>query len=189
MMLAASIGSEELLELAEQRVTRQARLSPLGLPRLAALLQPLSADDQDDLKVRLGFQPSGGRFPAIGLQVTGSLALVCQRCMQPVWWRVDIEASLIVVQDDAELDEMADPFDCIVAGQQGVAMVSIVEDEILASLPLSPMHAQGTKECRAGRRLVSGSGAGIDVDTDLRTRPFADLASLMGQRGGKQQKN
>ncbi len=188
-MLAECIGFTELLEMAGQREIRQLQFKPSELPRLASLLGTSSVDETGGLQVRISFVSSAERFPEIGIAVNGSLMLECQSCMRPMHWDMDIEASLVVVERESELSEASDPFDCIVAGDNGVDLASVVEDEILASLPLSPMHPQGVDDCRATHRVtdstVAKSGADGSEDSGFRTRPFADLASLMEQGDGK----
>lgn len=104
---------------------------------------------------------------------------MCQRCLAPVGWPLEIDVALTIVATDAETGELASPFDSIVLGAEGDLLLrSVVEDEIVAILPLSPLHASEA-ECQAGVRLA-------EPHTDARprqtNRPFADLATLLSRQ-------
>jgi len=78
------------------------------------------------------------------LLVTGSLQIMCQRCLTPFTFDIDSESVLILAKDEASADEIDallddDQIDVIV-GSKTLSIAQLVEDEVLLALPLSPKH-------------------------------------------------
>lgn len=81
--------------------------------------------------------------PQLHLVVTGSIELICQRCLKPISHVIDSEAVLVLAADDAEADRIeklvGEDVDVIVA-PQSFDLAALIEDEALLALPLSPRH-------------------------------------------------
>ena len=93
-----------------------------------------------------GADAQGGLF--LQLSVHGDVALTCQRCLGSLAHAVGIERVLHLARNETELerlDAMPDS-DAILAGEK-LDLLALVEDEVLLSLPLAAMHAEG--ECPA----------------------------------------
>lgn len=83
---------------------------------------------------------------SLQLAVSGEVELPCQRCLGNMPYKVDVERTLYLARNEAEmerLDALPDS-DAIQAGET-LNLVDLVEDEVLLSLPLATMHAEG--EC------------------------------------------
>lgn len=83
---------------------------------------------------------------SLQLEVSGEVQLTCQRCLGSMPYTVDVERTLYLARNEAEmerLDALPDS-DAIQAGET-LSLVDLVEDEVLLSLPLATMHAEG--EC------------------------------------------
>lgn len=169
-MLPRCISAAELAELAARRAVLSGSLPLDGLERLRDLLAGPSARGAN-VQVRLEFRPAGDGRPVLHLGVEGEIWLVCQRCLGPVRWPLELEADLTVLAAESEAESLTEPFDSVVIGEAGLVTAEVVEDEILAAMPMVPSHAPGT-EC------------GVDVAQGAteaeRHRPFADLRSLLG---------
>lgn len=100
------------------------------------------------------------------LEVSGSLPLACQRCLEAVPFELDVDILLELLPEGAEMsqDELEDDTrDFLpVAGKLDVA--ELVEDEILLVLPVAPRH----ERC----------GLPGTADAGERIHPFAQLAGL-----------
>ena len=107
--------------------------------------------------------------PLLEVEVSGTLALACQRCLEAIVFDVDIDSLLELVPEGGELsqDELEDDTrDFLpVAGELDVAQ--LVEDEVLLALPVAPRHE------RCG--LPGAAAAGE------RIHPFAVLSALKGK--------
>ena len=83
---------------------------------------------------------------SLQVKVGGEVELTCQRCLGSMPYKVDVERTLYLARNEAEmerLDALPDS-DAIQAGEI-LNLVDLVEDEVLLSLPLATMHAEG--EC------------------------------------------
>lgn len=118
--------------------------------------------------------------PALRLRLRGALQLVCQRCLGAVELPLAVDASLVLAASQAEIDAeplTADGPDRIVASKS-LAVVELIEDELLLAVPYAPRHAQ----CE-----LQGAAGG-----EAKASPFADLGALLhgreagrAKRGGK----
>lgn len=182
-MLAERIGSAQLVELAAAGAGLADSFGGSKLPRVAAML---AAGDDGHLDVSLRFRNGPEGFPVVEVSVTGALPLPCQRCLGAVRWPAELHAALTVVPDDASADDLADPFDSVMLDSDGaLPLRSMVEDEILAMMPLALLHqeAEGCKPAAgiaAGPALQPAAGARF-------SRPFAGLGALI-RDGGKDRK-
>jgi uncharacterized protein len=176
-MLAEHIAAPLLAEMAAQDTRLDSDVRVVDLPRLAGLV----AGRGGELQARVGFHRGPEAGPVVRIEIRGVLPLVCQRCFGPVETQIDIDVTLTAVADDAAADELADPFDSVVLDPQGALRLrDAVEDEILAALPLAPLHAD-PGQCVSARDQGAREAGERGAQT---TRPFAGLATLMsrGQR-------
>ncbi len=83
---------------------------------------------------------------SLQLKISGEAELPCQRCLVSMPYKVDVERTLYLARNEAEMERLdALPgSDAIQAGET-LNLVDLVEDEVLLSLPLATMHAEG--EC------------------------------------------
>lgn len=83
---------------------------------------------------------------SLHVSISGEVGLTCQRCLGNMPYTVGLERTLYLARNEAELERLdALPgSDAIQAGER-LSLVELVEDEVLLSLPLAPMHAEG--EC------------------------------------------
>ena len=138
------------------------------LPRVADRL----ATDAGAAKLAwrlVGCRDGQGR-PALTLTLAGSVPLVCQRCLQPFAAIVDQNTALLLARSEAELARLdADEIEVVLATQRLDAL-TLVEDELLLSLPFSPRHPDG--ECAASP-MVAGHES-----SQNRSSPFGQLGEL-----------
>lgn len=88
----------------------------------------------------------GGRSaegaPQLSLHLSGQVNLVCQRCLGPLRFELDVEAVFFLVPDEDRIpapeDERED-VDYLVADAP-IDVLELIEDELLLSLPLAPAH-------------------------------------------------
>jgi uncharacterized protein len=86
--------------------------------------------------------------PAIAIELDGSVPMECQRCLAPMQWTVQQRTVALLAASDAEgdaLDESTD--DEVLVATAPLDALTLVEDELLLSLPYAPTHADG--ECAA----------------------------------------
>ncbi|MEO7336479.1 MAG: DUF177 domain-containing protein [Caldimonas sp.] len=102
------------------------------------------------------------------LEAVAKVVLQCQRCLGPVPTRLDIRQALRFVHGEdaaAQLDSESD--DDVLAMTRALDLRELVEDELLLSLPLVPMHDTCPEPLIA-----------LNEDVADRPNPFAALAAL-----------
>ena len=139
--------------------------------RLADLLVSTSGV----VNVRLDAAYSADRRPAMTIRLAGHLEQSCQRCLQPVTVVIDHEHTVAWVVDVSELERLdALEEDSDVSEVEYLPMpdptlvvtLDFVEDELMLSLPIVPMH---------GDCVLPESATAPAAD-----HPFAALAQLKG---------
>ena len=135
------------------------------LPRLADVL----AARTGFLSVRLeGWRDDQGKS-WLELDVAGELVLECQRCLGGVGLALSVHSRLRLIAPGEEWpdDDLEDDSADAIAADRELAVLSLVEDEVLLALPIAPRHEQ----CEP----PSGSA------TEHGPSPFAALAALKKQ--------
>jgi uncharacterized protein len=179
-MLAERIGSSQLAEMSAQGASLTTTLRPGNLPRLAGTTGGGQVRPDGALEVTIRFSIGPESFPVVQIRVTGTVDLTCQRCLGPVGCPLELDVALTMVGSEADAEALADPFDSIVLDEEGgLRLRMAVEDEILAALPLVPLHGEG-----AGCTMMAGTSAAAEMPVRTANRPFAGLAALMDQDRG-----
>jgi uncharacterized protein len=83
---------------------------------------------------------------SLQLTICGEVELTCQRCLGGLQQRVDIDRVVHLARNETELERLdaLPDSDGILVGET-LDLVGLLEDEVLLSLPLAAMHAEG--EC------------------------------------------
>ena len=184
-MLADHIGIPKLRDMASkaERLLVDVRLT--DLPRVAVLLYPEIDVSDEPISLRFDFRRSTQGLPIINGSASGFIDLQCQRCLGLLRWRIDLAFSLTVA--------VSEPFDTVLASDGGISLLELTEDELLASLPLAPMH-DSLAACNLQDLLDRGAGNSLDEllvgdiqsalaeHADEIRRPFAGLSLLLKQK-------
>jgi uncharacterized protein len=82
--------------------------------------------------------------PEMTLSVSGSVKLLCQRCLAPFEFDIESGSTLILAKDEGSADEiealLADESIEVIVGSKACNVTDLVEDEVLLAIPLSPKH-------------------------------------------------
>ena len=83
-------------------------------------------------------------YPQLTLSVSGTVQLMCQRCLSPFAYEIDSSTLLMLAKDDAHADEIDEILDDeaidVIVGSRTMNVADLVEDEALLALPFSPKH-------------------------------------------------
>jgi len=164
----------DVWELARRRATLEGELELGDLPRLAEEL----ADGDGALRYRLnGLIDERGRAAA-WLELDGRVQARCDRCGGPVEVPIRERALFYFVADEAELARLPieDSPEEPLLGSHRFDLVSLVEDQAILTLPISPRH----DDCAAP--ALDDAGPRADGETH---RPFEALAALKRPKSGR----
>lgn len=141
------------------------------LPRL----REAGAGDGSALTADFRFSLFDGRV-AIDGELEGMIVLTCQRCMKPAAVPIHDSFKVIVVQDEAELDQEPGGYEAILADPARLDLQALAEDQALLALPLVPKHE--SEECNE----AGATPAVAQADEGARQRPFGNLRDLLRER-------
>ena len=83
--------------------------------------------------------------PQLMLGVSGTVKLMCQRCLSPLAFDFDSETTVLIAKTEEQADEMEetlgneDSVEVVVADGK-INVLDLIEDEALLSLPLASKH-------------------------------------------------
>jgi uncharacterized protein len=88
-----------------------------------------------------GYMSAEGR-PALRISLTAELALRCQRCLERLPLRLDVQRDLVLVPEASELDALEDEDDDTdaIPGVGPLDLHDLLEQEIVLSAPMAPRH-------------------------------------------------
>lgn len=92
-----------------------------------------------------GGRDAQGR-PALTLTLEGSLPQTCQRCLQPFAAAVSHQTELLLARSEAELAGLDVEDAEVLLADALLDASTLVEDELLLSLPFAPRHEDGPCE-------------------------------------------
>jgi uncharacterized protein len=152
------------LEFARGGKTLNGKLQIADLDRLRDRLASTDGALEYDL---IGHADDNGR-PSLHCRVRGTLDLFCQRCLQPMAWKVELDSDLVLAMSEDELaEDEEDPGapDRLLA-RKDMKVRELVEDELLLAWPMAPRHPEG--QCKPSVPEESGEAVS----------PFTALAKL-----------
>ena len=134
-----------------------------ALPRVAEEASSIEPGDGFYWQIKTHFADSPGSEPrqTLELEVKGRIHLVCQSCLQDCGLDLAQESRFVMVASEAEADAFPiedDQQEPLVASQH-FDLLSLIEDEILLSIPLIPKHPEGACQPHASSFGEGGEAA------------------------------
>jgi uncharacterized protein len=154
---------------AQQGIDLQGFLPVSELPRLSEAL--VASDTRAEVVLKFGISDEGKKV------VTGTaranLELVCQRCLEPVIVPVVSDIALAIVWSEEEATKLPKYLDPWIAEEGAADLYTMVEDELLLSMPAVAYHEE---PCVESTLFSSGEPATEKVEKN----PFQILEQLKG---------
>lgn len=127
---------------AEQSLSLEGYLPINKMDRLA----PNLYDQEGELSAEMDFARDEQGTPYVRGQLKVSLNLQCQRCMEPFKYEIITGFMFGFVSSEDEIEELPRCYDPIVVEEGVVKIGEILEEELLVSLPIVPVH--NVSECK-----------------------------------------
>ncbi len=141
-------------------------LSPKSLP-------PISSTGQTDIEVDVEFSRDARGRPQFQLTVKATLFAECQRCLGEVSYCIDSRKTMLVLNDEAALEnaskKFGEEFEFVLAKEEKLILMPIIEDELLLSLPIMFKH----DVCQMALKPIDD-----EEKLEERVNPFAVLSQL-----------
>lgn len=126
----------------------------------------------------VGGHDGAGR-PMLTVTIEGSLPVVCQRCLHGFDLAIAQQTALLLARTEAELGPLDDGETEVVLAATPLDALTLVEDEVLLSLPIAPSHAEA--QCPAARKQAPEAQSAAPA---AGTSPFSRLAALKKRTDG-----
>jgi uncharacterized protein len=146
------------------------------LPRVA---HELSATDGEASGI-VRFSRQLGQAVA-DLEVSAQPEVVCQRCMQPMRWPVNVKSRIALVSDYSAADRVPEEFEVFLVEGDSVSVRDLVDEEVMLALPQVARHEEGT-ECADRAMQQSEHEAEADEAPADVQKPFAQLGELLKRK-------
>ena len=131
------------------------------------------ADKSGEITWAIDGATSKHGYPQLTLSVSGTVQLMCQRCLTPFSYQIDSSTVLMLGTDDANADEIEEIIDDesidVIVGSRSCDIRDLLEDEALLALPQAPKHE------------VCPDTSVLDALRDEKPSPFAGLKSLKSE--------
>jgi uncharacterized protein len=136
-MLTAPLPSQiDIRKLVTKGVEIKAEVPISSLPRIVDLL----ADDSGSLTVELEFYKDDQRLRRLDGKISGSVDMVCQRCLEPVAVEVGFEFKLAVVWSEENAQRLPASIEPLIVGEELYDLADVVSDELILNLPFVNYH-------------------------------------------------
>ncbi len=128
---------KEPIRFAREAASYSGEISLMEMDRLRDEL----ADDRGRVAYHLEGALVGGR-PALRVLVDANPTLICQRCLGSYVHSLHVEGVVFLARNDAELErwESNDPLLDVIVAEENMDVRTLIEDELLLSLPVVPRH-------------------------------------------------
>ncbi|MDO8954930.1 MAG: YceD family protein [Gammaproteobacteria bacterium] len=139
------------------------------MPRLLEVL----ANDKGAVEYCLSFTVDEEKFVVIGVNAKAALPLICQRCMQPFEYKVKLYSELSPVTNPDKANDLPERYEAWpLSEEMTIVPIDIIEEELLLSLPIVPMHDEAI--CPATKLLAASKPS----EQTATHKPFANLQKL-----------
>ncbi|HZW12770.1 MAG TPA: DUF177 domain-containing protein [Noviherbaspirillum sp.] len=157
----------DAFEFCRLKERREGEIAVTDLPRLAAE----SVDNAGAVRWSLQGGNDKQGHPQLVLSISGSVRLMCQRCLTPFAFDIASDSVLILAPDESGADEidalLGDESVEVIVGSRSFDIRQLIEDEALLAIPLSPKHETCPDQ------LMADSGGDSE-----KVSPFAVLKNL-----------
>lgn len=154
----------------------------IALQRLVRFSE-LLANNSGSVYVELEFfNDDSGRHRISG-RLHAEVAVVCQRCMEPLDIVLDDDIELAVLKDESKVASLAAEFDPWICSDTKLEITSLVEEQLILCLPIVSLH--DSANCNGTSAYLSAINKNEQDPAIGTVNPFAVLKSLKSQERNK----
>ena len=135
------------------------------LPRLRAQLASVAGE----VHGRVHFRRAAG-IPVAELTVEGTASLVCQRCLETMQLGVEAATQVGLIATEADASRVPEELEPVLAPEGRISVGELVEEELLLTLPIVPLHAEG-----AVCHVAPSAPLAAEASEPETQKPFAQL--------------
>ena len=148
----------------------------IPLKDMERLLPSLQSDD-GSVAVKMVFEVDEQGTHVVRGHYKTHLTLQCQRCMAAFEYEVSGNLLLGIVSDEEEIDALPKGYDAAIIKDGSLIIKDIIEDELILSLPIVPMH--DADDCKIAIPLAFSSSKEAEAEQE---HPFKVIELLRVKR-------
>ena len=167
------------LRLAHRGETLLGSVAVEQMPRLAEMLHEAAGRVEFELRFSCD---EGGQARVVG-RIAARLAVLCQRCLEPMGIDVARQVRLALVRGDAEAAALDATYDPLLVGDQPVSLSGLLEDELILAIPNFCMHPRGECEMPRGAHDSRDGGDRTASGTAVEGAIAEDARAVTVERG------
>lgn len=156
-------------KLADRGITLAGELPLSDFSRVCELL----TDTTGLVRVAFEFSRDEQKVAVMQLKLESEVRMICQRCLDEAVIPVSGEYLYAIVVPGTEETHFPQGYDVLEVGEEPLDLLALIEDELLLSLPIVPMHPP--EECQQPAGLIESETSKNAVK---RSNPFSVLAQL-----------
>jgi uncharacterized protein len=118
-----------------------------------------------------------GSVAVAELAAQGAVHLVCQRCMKPMRFGIDSHARIALVASEPEADRVPPEFEPMHAPEGRIRLKDLVEEEVLVTLPIVPLH-EDLRDCTPAAQAAETPA---ESESPMQ-KPFERLGELLKRK-------
>ena len=149
------------------RITGEADLN--AMPNLCQSL--IGTDGVVNVDLHFAVTVEGQRIRTITGNAKGHVFMTCQRCLDPVEVAVEADFNLGLAVSEEAAKQLPRTYDPLIIGDEEIELLSVVEEELILSLPHDAYH----EDCSI--KTSYGDAGAVAEDND-KPNPFSVLAQL-----------
>ncbi len=146
-----------------------------GVVTLAQMsrLKDMLCDIQGEAQIDWLFALDDKHRPTINGRLLAQITLLCQRCLKPMLYSVDVPVSLLVLTEELD-DDDEEPIGyepIILNSSTEVSLIKLIEDELILAIPIIAKH----KTCPSNEFQLDEN---ISENNNIINNPFQVLSTL-----------
>ncbi|AOE49802.1 YceD family protein [Kangiella sediminilitoris] len=146
----------------------------LDLEYLDRFRKELASDKGEIVCSIKGDRVEDTRITLLELSLKGKVSLVCQGCLEPFDYELNHDVIIYPVYSEEQMDRVPDDGDPVLVDDDGLHLKSVVEDELILSLPAVPLYG----ECEQMEAYESGELPEETIEQAGKDNPFNALKDL-----------
>ena len=146
----------------------------LDLEYLSRFRQELASDKGEIACSIKGVRVEDTRVTLLELSLKGEVELICQGCLEPFPYQVKHDVIIYPVYSEERMETVPDDGDPVLVDDDGLDLKSVVEDELILSLP--PVALYG--ECKDMDAFEIGELPQESIEEAKKDNPFNALKDL-----------
>jgi len=100
-------------------------------------LGDMLCDIQGEAQIDWLFALDDKQRPTINGRLLAQMTLLCQRCLKPMLYSVDVQVALIVLTEEQDDEAGYEP---IILNSTQVSLIKLIEDELILAMPIIAKH-------------------------------------------------